>query len=87
MKRRPSQVDTFDQKTGTRSTSWETHSPWTAHRRATGAAYRSPFKFKKSTAKVDRSSEVVSHVGEMIDDVCRRSINAMPIVPKSRTLR
>jgi hypothetical protein len=67
----PSQVDTFDPKPALTKFSGKPM-PTTnlATERKTGAALGSPFKFKKYGQSGIEVSEIFSHVGECIDDIC-----------------
>ena len=66
----PSQVDTFDPKPALNKYHGKAIPMNLRTERETGAAYRSPFKFKKYGQSGIEVSELFSHVGEMIDDVC-----------------
>ncbi|WP_182867714.1 DUF1501 domain-containing protein [Stieleria mannarensis] len=66
----PSQVDTFDPKPALDQYHGKSIPLDLRTERETGAAYRSPFKFKKYGQSGIEVSELFSHVGEMIDDVC-----------------
>lgn len=66
----PSQVDTFDPKPALDKYHGQSLPMSLRTERETGAAYRSPFKFKKYGESGIEVSELFSHVGEMIDDVC-----------------
>jgi len=66
----PSQVDTFDPKPALDKYHGQPLPMSLRTERETGAAYRSPFKFKKYGQSGIEVSELFSHVGEMIDDVC-----------------
>ncbi|MCU0721436.1 MAG: DUF1501 domain-containing protein [Pirellula sp.] len=66
----PSQVDTFDPKPALDKLHGQPVPNNLRTERETGAAYRSPFKFKKYGQSGIEVSELFSHVGEMIDDVC-----------------
>jgi hypothetical protein len=66
----PSQVDTFDPKPALDKWHGKPVPNNLRTERETGAAYRSPFKFKKYGESGIEVSELFSHVGEMIDDVC-----------------
>lgn len=66
----PSQVDTFDPKPALDRYHGKSIPLDLRTERETGAAYRSPFKFQKYGESGIEVSELFSHVGEMIDDVC-----------------
>ncbi|MDV6033389.1 MAG: DUF1501 domain-containing protein [Phycisphaera sp. RhM] len=66
----PSQVDTFDPKPALEEYHGKSIPLNLRTERETGAAYRSPFKFKKYGESGIEVSELFSHVGEMIDEVC-----------------
>ncbi len=66
----PSQVDTFDPKPALDKYHGQPLPMQLRTERETGAAYRSPFKFSKYGQSGIEVSELFSHVGEMIDDVC-----------------
>lgn len=66
----PSQVDTFDPKPALDKYHGNPIPLDLRTERETGAAYRSPFKFQKYGESGIEVSELFSHVGEMIDDVC-----------------
>jgi hypothetical protein len=66
----PSQVDTFDPKPALDKYHGKSIPLDLRTERPTGAAYRSPFKFQKYGESGIEVSELFSHVGEMIDDVC-----------------
>ncbi len=66
----PSQVDTFDPKPALDEYHGKSIPLNLRTERETGAAYRSPFKFKKYGESGIEVSELFSHVGEMIDEVC-----------------
>ena len=66
----PSQVDTFDPKPALDQYHGKAIPMSLRTERDTGAAYRSPFKFQKYGNSGIEVSELFSHVGEMIDDVC-----------------
>ena len=66
----PSQVDTFDPKPALDKYHGQALPNNLRTERETGAAYRSPFKFKRYGESGIEVSELFSHVGEMIDDVC-----------------
>ncbi len=66
----PSQVDTFDPKPALDKYHGKPLPLQLRTERETGAAYRSPFKFRKYGESGIEVSELFSHVGEMIDDVC-----------------
>jgi len=66
----PSQVDTFDPKPALDKYHGKPLPMQLRTERETGAAYRSPFKFRKYGESGIEVSELFSHVGEMIDDVC-----------------
>lgn len=66
----PSHVDTFDPKPALDKYHGKAIPMNLRTERETGAAYRSPFKFQKYGNSGIEVSELFSHVGEMIDDVC-----------------
>lgn len=66
----PSQVDTFDPKPALDKYHGKPLPMQLRTERETGAAYRSPFEFRKYGESGIEVSELFSHVGEMIDDVC-----------------
>ncbi|MEQ1830274.1 MAG: DUF1501 domain-containing protein, partial [Pirellula sp.] len=66
----PSQVDTFDPKPALDKLHGQPVPNNLRTERETGAAYRSPFKFKKYGQSGIEVSELFPHVGEMIDEVC-----------------
>lgn len=66
----PSQVDTFDPKPALDKYHGQPIPLDLRTERETGAAYRSPFKFSRYGESGIEVSELFSHVGEMIDDVC-----------------
>ena len=66
----PSQVDTFDPKPALDKYHGKAIPLELRTERETGAAYRSPFKFQRYGQSGIEVSELFSHVGEMIDDVC-----------------
>lgn len=66
----PSHVDTFDPKPALEKMHGQPVPNNLRTERETGAAYRSPFKFQKYGQSGIEVSELFSHVGEMIDDVC-----------------
>ncbi len=66
----PSQVDTFDPKPALDKYHGKPLPMNLRTERETGAAYRSPFKFQRYGESGIEVSELFSHVGEMIDDVC-----------------
>lgn len=66
----PSQVDTFDPKPALDKYHGQPLPMSLRTERETGAAYRSPFKFKKYGESGIEVSELFADVGEMIDDVC-----------------
>lgn len=66
----PSQVDTFDPKPALEKLHGEALPNNLRTERETGAAYRSPFEFKKYGQSGIEVSELFADVGEMIDDVC-----------------
>ncbi len=66
----PSHIDTFDPKPELDRVHGQPLSTNLKTERETGAAYRSPFAFKKYGQSGIEVSELFSHVGEMIDDVC-----------------
>ncbi|QDT60881.1 hypothetical protein SV7mr_34100 [Stieleria bergensis] len=66
----PSHVDTFDPKPALEKFHGKSIPVNLRTERETGAAYQSPFKFKKYGQSGIEVSELFSHVGEMIDDVC-----------------
>jgi hypothetical protein len=65
-----SQVDTFDPKPLLTKFHGRAIPVNLRTERETGAAFRSPFKFKKYGQSGIEVSEIFSHVGEVIDDVC-----------------
>jgi len=65
-----SQVDTFDPKPLLTKHHGKAIPINLRTERETGAAFRSPFKFQKYGQSGIEVSEIFSHVGEMIDDVC-----------------
>src|SRR5690606_40648847 len=65
----PSQVDTFDPKPALDKYHGKPLPMQLRTERETGAAYRSPFKFRKYGESGIEVSELFSHVGEMIGDV------------------
>ncbi len=66
----PSQVDTFDPKPALDKHHGKSLPMQLRTERETGAAYRSPFKFRKYGESGIEVSDLFPHVGEMIDDVC-----------------
>ena len=66
----PSQVDTFDPKPKLQEYHGKAIPLDLRTERETGAAYQSPFSFKKYGESGIEVSELFSPVGEMIDDVC-----------------
>ncbi len=67
----PSHVDTFDPKPElTRYDGKPLPNPNLLTERQTGTAFGSPFKFRKYGESGIEVSELFSHVGEQIDDVC-----------------
>ncbi len=66
----PSHVDTFDPKPELARIHGQPIANNLRTERETGAAYQSPFKFQKYGQSGIEVSELFSHVGEMIDDVC-----------------
>jgi len=66
----PSHVDTFDPKPQLDKYHGRSIPLNLRTERETGTAYRSPFKFKKYGESGIEVSEIFSHVGEMIDEVC-----------------
>ena len=66
----PSQVDTFDPKPALDKHHGQPVPNNLRTERETGTAYRSPFKFQKYGQSGIEVSELFSHVGEMIDEVC-----------------
>ena len=66
----PSQVDTFDPKPALDKYHGKPLPMQLRTERETGAAYRSPFAFRKYGQSGIEVSELFSHVGEMIDEVC-----------------
>ncbi len=66
----PSQVDTFDPKPALDKYHGQAIPLNLRTERETGAAYRSPFKFQRYGESGIEVSELFSHVGESIDDVC-----------------
>ena len=65
-----SQVDTFDPKPELTKFHGKQIPLNLRTERETGAAFRSPFKFRKYGKSGIEVSEIFSHVGEMIDDIC-----------------
>ena len=78
----PSHVDTFDPKP-----SWpSTHGKPLPNEnlrteRKTGAAFPSPFKFKKYGQSGIEVSELFAHSAEHVDDIVRRSARCTPTFP------
>jgi hypothetical protein len=66
----PSHIDTFDPKPALEKLHGKPVPNNLRTERETGAAYQSPFKFKKYGQSGIEVSELFSQVGEMIDDVC-----------------
>lgn len=66
----PSHVDTFDPKPALAKYAGQPLPETLRTERKTGAAFPSPFKFQKYGESGIEVSELFSHVGEMIDDVC-----------------
>jgi hypothetical protein len=66
----PSHVDTFDPKPALERMHGKTLPNNLRTERETGAAYQSPFKFRRYGQSGIEVSELFSHVGEAIDDVC-----------------
>jgi len=66
----PSQVDTFDPKPALDKYHGRPIPIRLRTERETGAAYRSPFSFRRYGQSGIEVSEIFRHVGEMIDDVC-----------------
>lgn len=66
----PSHIDTFDPKPELDRFHGKPLETNLKTERETGAAYRSPFQFKKYGQSGIEVSELFSHVGEMIDEVC-----------------
>ena len=66
----PSHMDTFDPKPALDRWHGQPVPNNLRTERETGAAFRSPFKFQKYGQSGIEVSELFSHVGEMIDDVC-----------------
>ncbi len=66
----PSQVDTFDPKPELTRLAGQTLPLNLSTERKTGAAFPSPFKFKKCGQSGIEVSEIFEHVGESIDDIC-----------------
>jgi hypothetical protein len=66
----PSHVDTFDPKPALQKHAGKPLPKNLKTERSTGAAFPSPFKFKQYGQSGIEVSELFSHVGESIDDVC-----------------
>jgi hypothetical protein len=66
----PSQVDTFDPKPALDKYHGQPLPMSLRTERETGAAYRSPFEFKKYGESGIEVSELFAEVGEVIDDIC-----------------
>ncbi len=66
----PSHVDTFDPKPALQKYAGQAIPVRLKTERDTGAAFPSPFKFQRFGQSGIEVSEIFSHVGEMIDDVC-----------------
>ncbi|HAC92016.1 MAG TPA: DUF1501 domain-containing protein [Planctomycetaceae bacterium] len=66
----PSHIDTFDPKPALQQVHGQLLPNNLRTERETGAAFQSPFKFQKYGQSGIEVSELFSHVGEMIDDVC-----------------
>ncbi len=66
----PSHIDTFDPKPALEKLHGKPVPNNLRTERETGAAYQSPFKFQKYGQSGIEVSELFSHVGECIDDVC-----------------
>lgn len=66
----PSHIDTFDPKPALEKLHGMPVPNNLRTERETGAAYQSPFKFQKYGQSGIEVSELFSHVGECIDDVC-----------------
>lgn len=73
----PSHVDTFDPKPSLDKFHGKEIPLQLRTERKTGAAYKSPFKFKKRGQSGIEVSELFDHVAESIDDICvMRSMHA-----------
>jgi len=66
----PSHVDTFDPKPALDQYHGQAIPLQLRTERKTGAAYKSPFKFKKRGQSGIEVSELFDHVAESIDDIC-----------------
>jgi hypothetical protein len=67
----PSHVDTFDPKPALQGYAGKTLPTGNLRtERKTGAAFPSPFRFKKYGQSGIEVSEIFSHVGECVDDIC-----------------
>src|ERR1035438_8370857 len=66
----PSHVDTFDPKPSLTKYSGKPIPITLKTERRTGAAFGSPFQFKKFGQSGIEISEIFSHVGECADDLC-----------------
>jgi hypothetical protein len=66
----PSHIDTFDPKPLLDRVHGQPVPNNLKTERETGAAFRSPFEFRRYGESGIQVSELFSHVGEMIDDVC-----------------
>ncbi|MFO0956120.1 MAG: DUF1501 domain-containing protein [Isosphaeraceae bacterium] len=66
----PSQVDTFDPKPSLEKYAGKEIPLQLKTERKTGAAFRSPFAFKKYGQSGIEVSEIFANVGECIDDIC-----------------
>jgi hypothetical protein len=66
----PSHVDTFDPKPSLEKYHGKAIPLQLRTERKTGAAYKSPFKFKKYGKSGIEVSDLFSHVAESIDDIC-----------------
>ncbi|MAG17449.1 MAG: sulfatase [Phycisphaerae bacterium] len=66
----PSHIDTFDPKPALKKYAGKRLPIHLSTERETGAAFASPFKFKKYGQSGIEVSEIFRHVGEHIDDIC-----------------
>ena len=66
----PSHIDTFDPKPALQKYAGKTLPKHLDTERETGAAYPSPFRFRKYGRSGIEVSDIFSHVGQQIDDVC-----------------
>src|ERR1700731_4026875 len=66
----PSHVDTFDPKPSLARYGGKAIPITLKTERRTGAAFPSPFEFKKFGKSGIEVSEIFSHVGEQVDDLC-----------------